>query len=297
MADGTLTYRSVNRDILETLKPPGRLYWFVIAALFTLVGLGAACFLYQAFIGMGVTGLNNPVGWGTYIITFVFWVGIAHSGTLISAILYLFRAKWRTSVYRIAEAMTVFAVLTAGLFPLIHLGRVWRFYYLLPYPNQRQLWPNFMSPLVWDVFAVSTYLTVSVMFFYLGLIPDLAAARDRSDGWRRKFYGVLAMGWNSCCHRWQHYRKAYLLFAAIATPLVVSVHSVVSWDFAMSILPGWHATIFAPYFVAGAIHSGLALVITLMIPVRKIFKIKHIITIKHLEAMARQQLGAGHIRL
>ena len=295
MGDGTLSYKEVNRDILKTLSPPGKGYWLTIALLFCVVGIGGLCFLYQAFVGMGAAGINNPVGWGTYIITFVFWVGIAHSGTLISAVLFLFRAKWRTAVYRVAEAMTVFAVLTAGLFPLIHLGRIWRFYFLLPYPNQRQLWPNFNSPLIWDVFAVTTYLTVSVMFFYLGLIPDLAAARDRSDGLRRRIYGVLSMGWSSSSTRWQHYRKAYLLFAAIATPLVVSVHSVVSWDFAMSIIPGWHATIFAPYFVAGAIHSGLAMVITLAIPLRKIFKIKHIITIKHLEAMAKIIIVTGLI--
>ncbi len=295
MGDKSLTYQSVNRDILATLSPPGKLYWLAIAALVCVVGLAGLCVFYQMLTGMGVTGLNNPVGWGTYIITFVFWVGIAHSGTLISAVLFLFRAKWRTAVYRVAEAMTIFAVLTAGLFPLIHLGRIWRFYFLLPYPNQRQLWPNFMSPLVWDVFAVSTYLTVSLMFFYLGLIPDLAAARDRASGWRRKLYGMLSMGWNSSSTRWQHYRKAYLLFAAIATPLVVSVHSVVSWDFAMSIIPGWHATIFAPYFVAGAIHSGLAMVITLMIPIRKVFKIGHIVTVKHLEAMAKIIVVTGII--
>lgn len=295
MAENTLTYRTVNRDILATLSPPGKKYWITIALLAAIVGIGFLCALYQALTGMGVTGLSSPVGWGTYIVTFVFWVGIAHSGTLISAVLFLFRARWRTAVYRAAEAMTVFAVLTAGLFPLIHLGRIWRFYWLIPYPNQRQLWPNFFSPLVWDVLAVSTYLIVSTMFFFLGLIPDIAAVRDRSTGWRRKMCWLLSLGWDGSSVRWQHYRRAYLLFAAIATPLVVSVHSVVSWDFAMSIVPGWHSTIFAPYFVAGAIHSGLAMVITLLIPLRKIFKVKHIITVRHLEAMAKIIIVTGLI--
>lgn len=295
MATTPLTYKSVNRDIVKTMTPPGPLYWVVCFILAGIFGLGMLCWVYQIFTGLGVAGLNNPVAWGTYIVTFVFWVGIAHSGTLISAVLFLFRAKWRTSVYRAAEAMTVIAVLTAGLFPLIHLGRVWKFYWLLPYPNQRQLWPNFKSPLMWDVLAVTTYLLVSSMFFYLGLIPDLAAVRERSKGWRRKIYGILSLGWDGRASIWRHYSKAYLLFAAIATPLVVSVHSVVSWDFAMSITPGWHSTIFAPYFVAGAIHSGLAMVLTLLIPMRRIFDVKHIITMRHLEFMAKIIIVTGLI--
>lgn len=295
--ENQLTYREINRDVLATLSPPGKKYWLTIAALAAVFGIGMLCWLYQIVTGLGVTGLNNPVGWGTYIVTFVFWVGIAHSGTLISAILYLFRAKWRMPIYRAAEAMTVFAVLTAGLFPLIHLGRVWKFYWLFPYPNQRQLWPNFFSPLIWDVFAVSTYLIVSTTFFYLGLIPDIAAARDRAEegSWRKKFYRALSLGWDGSSKRWEHYRKAYLLFAAIATPLVISVHSVVSWDFAMSVVPGWHTTIFAPYFVAGAIHSGLAMVITILIPLRKMLKVQKIIQIKHLEAMAKLIILTGCI--
>lgn len=290
-----LTYRSVNRDVLATLSPPGYLYWGIVLTLGGIFGLGMLAWLYQIFTGLGVAGLNNPVAWGTYIVTFVFWVGIAHSGTLISAVLFLFRAKWRTAVYRAAEAMTVIAVITAGMFPLIHLGRVWKFYWLLPYPNQRALWPNFKSPLMWDVLAVTTYLTVSMMFFYLGLIPDLAAARDRATGWRKKVYAILSMGWQGRASSWRHYSHAYLLFAAIATPLVVSVHSVVSWDFAMSIIPGWHSTIFAPYFVAGAIHSGLAMVLTLLIPMRRIFRVKHIITMRHLENMAKIIVVTGLI--
>jgi Ni/Fe-hydrogenase subunit HybB-like protein len=290
---GTLTYRDVNRDIVATLATPGKMYWAVIGILKLLVGAAAVAFLIQLLFGMGVTGLNNPVGWGVYIITFVFWVGIAHSGTLISAVLFLFRARWRMPVYRTAEAMTVFAVLTAGLFPLIHMGRTWKFYWLMPYPNQRLLWPNFKSPLMWDVLAVSTYLTISSLFFYFGLIPDIAAARDRSTGIRRQIYNVMCFGWTGRGTHWIHYRKAYLIFAAIATPLVVSVHSVVSWDFAMSIIPGWHTTIFPPYFVAGAIHSGLAMVITLLIPLRVLLHVKHIVTIRHLQALALFTIATG----
>ena len=219
--------------------------------------------------------------WGTYLINFVFWVGIAHSGTLISAILFLFRAPWRTAIARSAEAMTVFAIATAGLFPFIHLGRVWMVYWILPYPNQRNLWPNFQSPLVFDVIAISTYLLVSLLFWYTGLIPDLAVVRDSARGLRRKIYTMLSLGWLGSHNQWRHHGAAYLFFAALATPLVISVHSVVSWDFALSIVPGWHSTIFAPYFVAGAIHSGLAMVLTLLIPLRRIYKFEHLITMKH----------------
>ncbi|MBI3087108.1 MAG: polysulfide reductase NrfD, partial [candidate division NC10 bacterium] len=221
--------------------------------------------------------------------------GIAHSGTLISAILYLFRARWRTAVYRSAEAMTVFAIMTAGLFPLIHLGRPWYFYWLLPYPNQRNLWPNFQSPLLWDVVAIGTYMTVSVTFFFIGLIPDLATARDQATGWRRLFYGILSLGWRGSDREWRHYRSGYLFFAALATPLVVSVHSVVSWDFAMSIVPGWHSTIFAPYFVAGAIHSGLAMVITILLPLRRIFRLEAYLLPRHFENLAKLIIVTGLI--
>ena len=237
--------------------------------------------------GMGVAGINVPVCWGVYIVNFVFWVGIAHSGTLISAILYLFRVRWRTAIYRSAEAMTVFALITAALFPLIHLGRVWVFYWILPYPNYSGLWPNLKSPLVWDVVAVSTYFTVSALFFWLGLVPDLAAVRDSSTGLRRTIYHLASLGWQNRHEQWRHYARAYLCVAVLATPLVISVHSVVSWDFGMSILPGWHTTIFAPYFVAGAIHSGLATIIILLIPLRKILHAERLITVKHFEAMAQ----------
>ncbi len=281
------SYRQVNDDVLKILGRPGRGWWI----LFGLASLGLAVFAgswaNQIVNGIGLSGLNAPVGWGAYITTFVFWVGIAHSGTLISAILFLFRAPWRQSVYRLAEAMTVFAVMTAGLFPLIHVGRVWHAYWLIPYPNSRFLWPNFKSPLVWDVFAVTTYFTVSAVFFYLGTIPDLAAARDRARGMRKKFYSVVSMGWRGTDREWHHFGKAYIFLAALATPLVLSVHSVVSWDFAMGIVPGWHATIFAPYFVAGAIFSGVAMVITLAVAMRKFFGLEAYLTTKHFDALAK----------
>ena len=239
--------------------------------------------------------MNNPVHWGTYLINFVFWVGIAHSGTLISAILHLFRAGWRNPIARAAETMTVFAVCTAGLFPFIHLGRVWMVYYMLPIPNQRTLWPNFQSPLMFDVVAISTYLTVSSLFWYTGMLPDLAIIRDRATGLRKKIFRILSLGWTGAHEQWRHYTRIYLFFAALATPLVISVHSVVSWDFALGIVPGWHTTIFAPYFVAGAIHSGLAMVLTLMIPLRKIFRYEKIITIRVLEMVAKTIIFTGLI--
>ncbi|HEX7120254.1 MAG TPA: NrfD/PsrC family molybdoenzyme membrane anchor subunit [Longimicrobiales bacterium] len=290
------SYEEVNRDVLKLLGRPGRPYFILLASAIALVALGGFAWFVQIYLGIGMSGLRNPVGWGAYITTFVFWVGIAHSGTLISAILYLFRAHWRQSIYRAAEAMTVFAVMTAGLFPIIHLGRPWLFYYLLPYPNQREIWPNFRSPLVWDVFAVSTYFTVSATFFFLGMIPDIAAARDATTvPWRKKLYTLLALGWRGTDREWKNFTRAYLYLAALATPLVLSVHSVVSWDFAMSIVPGWHSTIFAPYFVAGAIFSGLAMVITILIPVRKIFGLEAYFTPKHFDSMAKLILLTGLI--
>ncbi len=285
------SYAEVNRDVLKLLSRPGKGYLALLALVLAGVGLMAFAFGTQVYLGIGMTGLRNPVGWGLYITTFVFWVGIAHSGTLISAILYLFRARWRQSIYRAAEAMTVFAVMTAGLFPIIHLGRPWLFYYLLPYPNQRLIWPNFRSPLLWDVFAVGTYFTVSATFFFIGMIPDIAAARDAATvRWRRKLYGVLSLGWRGTNWEWKHFTRAYLYLAALATPLVLSVHSVVSWDFAMSLVPGWHSTVFAPYFVAGAIYSGLAMVLTLLIPIRKIFGLEAYFTPRHIESMAKVML-------
>lgn len=289
------TYGYIDEKIHKTLETPGIAYFVMMAILGMGILMMFAIWGYQVYRGLGVTGLNNPVGWGVYITTFVFWVGIGHSGTLISAVLFLFRAPWRNAIYRAAEAMTVFAVMTAGMFPLIHLGRVWRMYYILPYPNQRGLWPNFMSPLLWDVLAISTYLSVSSMFFFMGLIPDLATLRDRSTGIRKMVYGTLALGWKGSDQQWRNYSMAYLLFASLATPLVISVHSVVSWDFATSGVPGWHTTIFAPYFVAGAIHSGLAMVITVLIPLRIVFNVKDIVTMRHFEAMAKMLILTGCI--
>ena len=287
MAASEIDYGDVNRLVLRTLAPPGRRYWTLVALLAAMVAGGASTWMFQVWTGLGVTGLRQPVMWATYITNFVFWVGIAHSGTLISAILYLFRSRWRTPIYRAAETMTVFAVMTAGLFPLVHLGRVWFFYWLLPYPNERWLQPNFRSPLVWDAFAVSTYLIVSVTFLFMGLIPDVAAARDASTGWRRRLYAVVCLGWHGTVEQWRHFSMAYLLMAGLATPLVISVHSVVSWDFAMAQLPGWHSTIFAPYFVAGAIFSGCALVLTLLIPVRRMLGLEDAITPWHFDNLAK----------
>ena len=290
-----LTFEKINTTVLATLSRPGKRYWTVIALLFCGVVLGAACWAYQILVGVGVAGMNTPVHWGTYLINFVFWVGIAHSGTLISAILFLMRAGWRNPIARAAETMTVFAVCIAGLFPFIHLGRVWLVFYMLPVPNQRTLWPNFQSPLIFDVVAISTYLTVSSLFWYTGLVPDFAVIRDRSVGVRKKIFRVLSLGWSGKSGQWLNYTRGYLLFAGLATPLVISVHSVVSWDFALGVIPGWHTTIFAPYFVAGAIHSGLAMVLTLSIPLRKIFGYEQIITVHVLESIAKTIVFTGLI--
>ncbi len=279
--------------IAERPKPPKAWYAaFAVSSSLTLVLL--AMIGYLVFTGVGVWGVNNPVGWGWAIVNFVFWVGIGHAGTLISAILFLFRQKWRTSVNRFAEAMTIFAVVCAGIFPGIHVGRVWVAYWLAPVPNQMQMWPNFRSPLLWDVFAVSTYAFVSLMFWYMGMIPDLATLRDRArTRVRQVVYGLFAMGWRGSNRQWLRYERAYLLLAALATPLVLSVHSVVSFDFAVSQLPGWHTTIFPPYFVAGAIFSGFAMVMTLIIPARQFFGLKEIITPRHLDNMAKIVLATG----
>ena len=283
----TVDLERIHADLVAPVGSFSAGYFALLGGLAVICAIGLGAFLTQVMEGLQVTGLQNPVGWGIYITTFVFWIGIAHSGTLISAILLLFRARWRPAISRFAEAMTLFAVITAGLFPLIHLGRVWKFFYLLPYPNQRGLWPNFRSPLIWDVFAVTTYLTVSACFLYVGLIPDLAAMRDRSSGWQRKIYGALSLGWRGTGKQWHHFRAVYVFFAALATPLVISVHSVVSWDFAVSIVPGWHSTIFPPYFVAGAILSGLAMVLTLSIPMRGWLGLNDYITKRHLNGVAK----------
>ncbi len=263
------------------------LAWYVVFGLTSsITGMLLLMIAYLFWNGTGVWGLNNPVGWGWAIVNFVFWVGIGHAGTLISAILFLFRQKWRTSINRAAEAMTLFAVICALIFPTIHVGRVWVVYWMLPIPNQMEMWPQFKSPLLWDVFAVSSYFLVSLVFWYVGLVPDLATLRDRAKTvWRQRILGFLALGWTGANRHWRHYEKCYLLLAALATPLVLSVHSVVSFDFAVSIIPGWHTTIFPPYFVAGAIFSGFAMVQTLMIVARKVYAIEDIITIDHVERM------------
>ncbi len=277
----------------EDPRPPFA-WTFMFVISMALVAFLGFCVTYLIFTGVGVWGLNNPVMWAFDITNFVFWVGIGHAGTLISAILFLFRQKWRTGINRFAEAMTIFAVICAGLFPGIHVGRVWLAYWLFPIPNQMEMWPQFRSPLLWDVFAVGTYFTTSLLFWYLGLVPDLATMRDRAKGKIQQFaYGLFAIGWRGSNRHWHRYERAYLLLAALATPLVLSVHSVVSFDFATSQLPGWHTTIFPPYFVAGAIFSGFAMVVTLAVPARELFGLKDLITLRHLDNMNKIILVTG----
>jgi molybdopterin-containing oxidoreductase family membrane subunit len=281
-------------SIVLTRMP--RWWWAAFGASFALVMMLLFALTKLVVEGTGIWGLNIPVGWGFAIINFVWWIGIGHAGTLISAILLLLRQDWRTSINRFAEAMTLFAVACAGLFPLIHVGRPWLAYWLLPYPNTMDIWPQFRSPLVWDVFAVTTYATVSLLFWYVGLVPDLATLRDRARQRLAKItYGFLSMGWRGSATHWHNYETAYLLLAGLATPLVVSVHTVVSFDFAVGQLPGWHATIFPPYFVAGAIFAGFAMVITLAVPLRSLFDLKDFITIRHLQNMGKIMLATGLI--
>ena len=280
-------YIDVDRQAQYAFSPGGLKYWLWVLFCAFLTALGGAWWMHQVYYSFDITGYGQPTMWAVYITNFVFWVGIAHSGTLISAILFLFRVRWRTGIFRLAETMTIFAVATAGLFPLIHLGRVWNFYWLIPYPNERYLQPDFRSPLVWDLFAISTYLTLSVLFLFTGLIPDIANAREKATGFRRTIYTILSFGWQGTDRQWRNFSMVYLLLAGFCTPLVLSVHSVVSWDFAMTQLPGWHSTIFAPYFVAGAIFSGCALVLTLAIPMRRLMKLENLITIWHLDNLAK----------
>ncbi len=284
----------ITKIVLTRETPRG---WYLgFAAAFLLVMVLFFSIAMLLWKGVGVWGLNVPVGWAFDIVNFVWWIGIGHAGTLISAILLLFRQEWRTSINRFAEAMTLFAVACAGIFPLMHLGRPWLAYWLVPYPNTMALWPQFRSPLLWDVFAVSTYAAVSLLFWYVGLIPDLATLRDRakSKPWKI-IYGIGAMGWRGAAAHWQRYETAYLLLAGLAAPLVISVHTVVSFDFAVGIIPGWHATIFPPYFVAGAIYSGFAMVLTLAIPLRAIYGLRDFITLGHLQNMAKIVLATGMI--
>jgi Ni/Fe-hydrogenase subunit HybB-like protein len=284
----------ISSIVLTRKTSLGWLVAFGIAFMFVMLLFYAVTYLFVE--GIGIWGVNVPVAWGFAIINFVWWIGIGHAGTLISAILLLLRQEWRTSINRFAEAMTLFAVACAGLFPILHLGRPWFAYWLIPYPSTMDIWPQFRSPLVWDVFAVSTYATVSLLFWYVGLIPDLATLRDRSSSrFGRVVYGILAMGWRGSAIHWHRYDTAYLLLAGLATPLVVSVHTVVSFDFAISILPGWHTTIFPPYFVAGAIYSGFAMVMVLSIPIRAVYGLEDFITLRHLQNMAKVMLATGLI--
>ena len=287
LVTGDLTFHEITDLVAQHTEKKTPLAWFIAFGIAsTGLLLLVAMLAYQVYNGVGVWGNNVPVGWGWPIVNFVFWVGIGHAGTLISAILFLFRQKWRTSINRAAEAMTLFAVMCALIFPTFHVGRVWVIYWTLPIPNQMEMWPQFKSPLLWDVFAVSSYFIVSLVFWYVGLVPDLATLRDRATNvWRKRILGFFSLGWTGANRHWRNYEKAYLLLAGLATPLVLSVHSVVSFDFAISIIPGWHTTIFPPYFVAGAIFSGFAMVVTLLVVARKVYGLQNLITLDHLEKM------------
>ncbi len=290
--EGRPALKTIDASIIKPMNNlPDKRFWAAMGLTLTMLGIGALALGMSFYRGLGLWGVNNPVGWGFAIINFVFWVGIGHAGTLISAILFLFRQKWRTGIARFAEGMTIFAVMTAGIFPLIHVGRPWLAGYLFPYPNQHSLWVNFTSPLLWDVFAVSTYFTVSFVFWYIGLIPDFATMRDRLanstmvEKVKKTVYSVLSLGWRFSNRHWSHYEMMYLVLAGFATPLVLSVHTIVSFDFAVSIMPGWHTTIFPPYFVAGAVFSGFAMVQNALIIIRKVYDLEYIITLDTLEKM------------
>ena len=298
IVQGEKSLHDVTEDVARPLEAgPTGLWWAAFLVSFTVLVIGVAAVAYQIKVGIGTWGLNKTIGWAFDITNFVFWIGIGHAGTFISAILFLFRQRWRTSINRSAEAMTLFAVICAGIFPLIHMGRPWLFFWIIPYPNFRgPLWVNFRSPLLWDFFAISTYFTISLVFWYLGLIPDMATLRDRAKSKMKKIiYGIMSFGWDGSMRTWQRYEVVYLLLAALATPLVLSVHSIVSMDFSTSIIPGWHSTIFPPYFVTGAIFSGFAMVLTLMIIARKVLNYEDYITIDHIERMCKVVILTGGI--
>lgn len=294
---GNKTYHQITEDLISPTEKTPTKEWiigFIIAV--AVLTYGVFCIIWTIWVGIGSWNLNRTINWSWDITNFVWWIGIGHAGTLISAILLLFRQKWRTGVNRAAEAMTIFAVMCAGLFPLIHMGRIWLAMFILPYPNTRgPLWPNFNSPLLWDVFAISTYLTVSLLFWYTGLVPDFATVRDRAKGLRRKIYNTLSFGWTGSAKHWQRWESLSLVLAGLSTPLVLSVHTIVSFDFATSVIPGWHTTIFPPYFVAGAIFSGFAMVLTLMIITRKLLHLEDYITVEHIESMNKVILLTGTI--
>ncbi len=294
---GAKTYHQITEDICGPTERTPSVAW-MIAFILAVTGLAVYvfCVTWTIWVGIGSWNLNRTINWGWDITNFVWWVGIGHAGTLISAILLLFRQKWRTGVNRAAEAMTIFAVICAGQFPLIHMGRLWLGFFIFPYPNTRgPLWVNFNSPLLWDVFAISTYFTVSLLFWYTGLVPDFATVRDRASGFRRKMYDFLAFGWTGSAKHWQRWESLSLILAGLSTPLVLSVHTIVSFDFATSVIPGWHTTIFPPYFVAGAIFSGFAMVQTLMIITRKVLNLQDYITLEHIDSMNKVILATGSI--
>jgi len=297
LIEGSVTPGSLDDQVLQsTERRPPRAWYLAFTFTASLATLGFLLIGYTVYEGIGVWGNNRPVCWAFDIINFVFWIGIGHAGTLISAILFLFRARWRNAIARFAEAMTIFAVMCAGIFPLIHVGRPWLAFWLLPYPNQRGIWPNFRSPLVWDVFAVSTYFSVSLLFWYLGLMPDIASMRDRTKNrFLKVVYAVLCLGWRGSASHWRHFDKAYLLLAGIATGLVLSVHSVVSFDFAVSLLPGWHMTIFPPYFVVGAIFAGFAMVVIALAVMRAAMGFSNLITMNHFDVMNKVILAMACI--
>ncbi len=297
LVTGGLDFAGVTENVARVATTRPDLLWWSGFLVLSAMAMGFFTFIGYLFVtGVGIWGNNQPIAWGFPIINFVFWVGIGHAGTLISAILFLFRQNWRTSINRFAEAMTIFAVVCAGIFPAIHVGRPWLAFWLFPYPNQMAMWPQFRSPLLWDVFAVSTYASVSLLFWYTGMVPDLATLRDKAKSRIGQiFYSFFALGWTGSARHWHRFEKAYLLLAALCTPLVLSVHSVVSFDFAVAQLPGWHTTVFPPYFVAGAIYGGFAMVLTLAIPCREWLGLKHIITMRHIVNCAKVMLGTGMI--
>ena len=290
-----IRWAKINEDVLRSIENPRMGYWVAVGVSLTLLGFAVFAEIYQYRTGMGPANLSWPHMWDLYIATFIFWIGMSHSGTLLSAILHITHADWRKPIYRFAEAMTTFTLMTAGLFPVIHLGRLWNMYWVLPYYSDRGIWPNFRSPLVWDAFAIGTYLTSSALFLYIGSVPDLAICRDSTKGWRQKLYTVLSLGWRGDDRQWRNFRKAYLIMACFLIPLAVSVHSIVSADFAVSIMPGWHVTTFPPYFVAGALYSGCAGIITLFVLLRYFFRFEDYMTIPILEKTCKLTFAIGMV--
>ncbi len=291
-----IAWAQINKDVLKSLESPRKIFWVIILISLAMISVAVGSEIYQYMTGMGVSNKNNTHVWGLYIATFIFWVGISHAGTLLSAFLFLIKADWRKPIYRFAEAITTFALLTAALFVLVHLGRLWMLYYSMPYPNERELWPNFQSPLIWDLFAITTYLTCSTLYLYTGMIPDLAICRDNIHaGWRKKLYTIMALGWEGTDRQWRNFRIAYMTLSCFLLPLAVSVHSIVSSDFAVSNVPGWHVTSFPPYFVAGALYSGCAMIITMFIVLRYVFKFEEYMTLPILRKLVRMTFAIAMV--